>query len=183
MTTPIVYDALRVTQLVSLPSSEEERKAIGKPPDPQKGFLTFFDPGWSILDLRTAVAGKEVPVFYKQDWYDNQDFALKTEPPRWRQIRMEAVPNSFSKSFDAQQKLLAKDEEVALARVVILGMVLHFLATGERLFPTYWVRCLDKSADGDRVYVGDFVGIGLGVYRVWRAVPVSDIGLACARKF
>jgi len=42
------------------------------------GFVTFFDPGWSILHLREAVGAKGMS-FYPQNWYDNEPFAKTRE--------------------------------------------------------------------------------------------------------
>ena len=178
-----VYDAPRVAKLLGLQFSEDELEGPGLPPPALEGFVTFVDPGWSIVRLREAVTGKG-QIFNAQSWYNTQeDFAKLEEQPRYRQLRMEAVTDSFDKTFANQQKLLLPDEEVPLGRVVIMGMVLHFISTGERLFPTSYVRCKDKDSDGYRVYVGDFDDAGLHVHSGWVGHPSSFIGLAGVRKF
>jgi hypothetical protein len=152
------------------------------PPNPLPGFVTFFDPGWSIVRLRAAVA-KQGTIFYSQSWYDREPFANLDESPRYRQLRMTAAPDSFCRTFAEQQTLLPADEEIPSARVVVMGMVIHFLATGERLFADDWVRCVDKDSHGDRVRVGDSIAGGLGVRRVWDGSHDSRLGLSAARKF
>ena len=164
-----VYDVRTVEKLLNFQYSVAEFDSIGKPPDALPGFVTFFDPGWSLQQLRASVADKG-HIFYPQTWYDNEPFAKLEEPPRYRQLRMDAVKGSFGRTFAEQRAVLSGDEEVPLARVVIMAMVIYFLATGERLFPTYYVRCRDLASDGNRVYVGNFD-------------RDSDIGLASSRKF
>ena len=175
------YDAGHVSKLLGIGYTAEELASFGTPPRSLPDRVTFFDPGWSIVRLREAVTGKG-QIFYAQSWYNTQDFATLEDQPRYRQLRMEAVKDSFSKIFADQQKLLLPDEEVPLARVVVMGMVIHFLSTGERLFPTSYVRCQDQGSDGSRVYVGRFAGAGLRVGGPWDDDPYSDIGLASARK-
>jgi hypothetical protein len=177
-----IHDAVLAAALLGIQYTAEDLAAFGAPPPPAPGSLTFFDPGWSILRLRDAVANKGT-IFYQQSWYDTQDFATMEEQSRYRQLRVEAVEGSFSKTFADQQGLLPSDEEVPPARVVIMGMVLHFLATGQRLFPGYWVRCQDQSSDGYRVWVGHFHRSGLGVFRDPDENRSADLGLAAARNF
>jgi hypothetical protein len=176
-----VYDASRVAELSGITYSPEEIAGFGLPPPTLDGFVTFFDSGWPLLRLRNAVATKG-KIFYPQRWYDTQEFAEVKEKPRYRQIRMAAVKDSFNKTFADQQTLLPPDEEVPLARQVIMGTVLHFLATGERLFVASYVRCRDKGSDSIRVGIGFFDGAGLFVGSVWDGSPDSYVGLASARK-
>lgn len=177
-----VHDARQVNELFSLGYTEEQLTAFGPPPDSLPGFLTFFDPGWDILRLRTHCKDKG-RIFYSQDWYDGQEFAKKQEEPRYRQIRMEAVAGSFNKTFDTQKALLPDTEEIPLVRQVVMGMVVHFLRTEQRMFPTYYVRCLDKVSDGVRVSVGNFDVKGLHVAVSWDDNRNDLLGLSSARKF
>jgi hypothetical protein len=68
----------------------------------REGYVTFFDPGWSIVSLRFAVSGKG--IFYPQNWHANEPFA-KLEGPRYRQLQMTAVSDSFGKTFAEQTAL------------------------------------------------------------------------------
>lgn len=177
-----VHDARKVNELFSLGYTEEQLTAFGPPPDAISGYLTFFDPGWEILRLREYCKDKG-RIFYGQNWYERQVFAKKQEEPRYRQIRIEAVEESFNKIFDKQVALLPDTEEVPLARQVLMGMVTHFLFTGVRLFEKYYVRCLDKvDYDGCPVYVGGFAGEGLRVDAGLGGDRDDYIGLASAKK-
>jgi hypothetical protein len=176
-----VYDAAAVATLLGIIQyTAEELAAFGPPPKPVEGFVTFFDPGWSILRLREAVAGKG-KIFWSEGWYNKQTFAQLEEPPRYLQVRMEAVPGSFFQTFAAQQKLLGTDEEVPLARVVVAALIVHFLGTGVRLLPTCWVRCADEHSGGSRVNVGNFDVAGLVVNGSWDDGRSALIGVAASR--
>ncbi len=174
--TGLVHDAPTVSRILGLPFES-------KGPAPAAiGFVTFYDPGWSILYLRHFVVKKR-SKFSPQTWYDDEPFAKLAELPGYRQLRMTPVPGSFGKTFAEQRALLRADEEIPSARAVVMGMVLHFLTTHERLFPNHWVRCSDKDSDGDRVYVGGFDRDGLSVSSDWDDYRDSGIGLASSRKF
>ena len=172
-----VYAAWQINALFCLGYTDEQIIAFGPPPDALPGFLTFFDPGWDLLRLRKFCARKG-RIFYSQDWYDSERFATTTDEPQYRQLRLEAVDGSFNKNFDEQRRLLPETEEIPLARVVVMGMVIHFLLSGQRLFETYYVRCLDKDSDGNRVYVGRFDAGGLDVYYYWDDRRGGGLGLA-----
>ena len=177
-----VYNVRSVAALFGIGYTAEEVHSFRQPPDLVEGYITFFDPGWSIVRLREFARDKG-KLFYRQDWYDDgQPFATLGESPRYRQLRMEAAKDSFGKTFAEQQKLLLPDEEIPLARVVVAGIVTHFLVMGERLFPTY-IRCADKSADGNRVLVGGFDALGLLVGGGWDGRRYGSLGVAAARKF
>jgi hypothetical protein len=154
---------------------------IADAPPARDGFVTFFDPGWSILRLRERVVGKG--IFYPQTWYDNEPFAKYEDQPRYRQLQMEAVKNSLSKTFAEQQALIPPVAEIPTARVVLTAMVIHFLATGERLFSDYWVRCVDQTSDGPLVFVGEFDPDGVRVNYWFPAYSSDDLGVVLARKF
>jgi hypothetical protein len=96
---------------------------------------------------------------------------------------MTAVPDSFGKTFAEQLALLPPDEEVPSARVVVMGMVIHFLATGECLFQDHLVRCLDVEWDGDRLIVGNSASDRLFVDCGKAGSSHDHLGLASSRKF
>lgn len=163
------YTPLAVARLFGFTTSEVRPKTL-------PGFVTFFDPGWSIS--RTPFPNQSLLPTNKM-WSDVE----LEEQPQYRQLRMTAVPDSFNKTFPEQQTLLPTDEEVPCARVVIVGMVIHFLATGERLFADRVVRCSDISSCGRRLCVGHFDRDGLHFYNSWDNVRDTIISLASSRKF
>jgi hypothetical protein len=175
-----IYDGSHVASLLGF-RFDEALFALSVPPPIREGYVTFFDPGWSIVSLRFAVSGKR--IFYPQDWYASEPFARLEEHPRYRQLRMEAVKGSVTKNFTEQQALVSADDDIPTARVVLMGTVIHFLATGDRLFPTCYVRCVDQLADRYRVHVGYFDSDGFDVYSYWDGDTGGVLGLASSRKF
>jgi hypothetical protein len=175
-----VYDANAVAHLINVRFGNAELANFGNLPLAINGFITFFDPGLSIVELRARVDSK---LFYPQDWYNSEPFAKLEGPPCYRQVRMQAVKNSFGKTFVEQQALVAPDEEIPTARVVLMGMAIHFLATVDRHFPADYVRCVDWDSDGGRVGVG---GFGSGGFFVGSGLDDDRnglLGLASSRKF
>ena len=134
----------------------------------------------SLLDMRGIC--KDQGLFYNQDWYNKQGFAKEKGEVGWQLIRKTPVDDSTSKTWDEQNKLLSKDEEVPSVRAVVYTMVGHYKATDERLFEKVWVRCSDLDSDGYRVLVGSFDARGLDVSISWDGHRDDNLGLASARK-
>ena len=134
----------------------------------------------SLLDIRGAC--KDHGLFYNQDWYNKQSFAKEKGEVGWQLIRKTPVSDSMSKTWDEQNKLLGKDDEVPSVHAVVYTMVGHYKATGERLFEKVWVRCSDLDSDGGRVVVGFFDAKGLHVLSHWGDDRFGSLGLASARK-
>ena len=136
----------------------------------------------SIPDIRKRV---ERSLFYGHEdaWYNNEQFAKDKGKAGWYLIRKDIVPNSFSETWQEQQALLAKNEEVPTARVMVYTIIGHYLAKGERLFKDVYVRCSDISSGGHRVDVGYFGVGGLCVYDSRDGSRSGSIGLSVSRRF
>lgn len=159
--------------LAVIPFSEEMLKACAET------HILVADVGISLLNIRSK-ARKD--LFYKQDWYESQEFAGRTETACWRLIRKTPVNGSFSKDWSEQQALINKINEVPSARQVVYLTILHFLVTGERLFEKVYVRTCVVDSHGNRVLVGRFDGDGLLV-GIWGVhVRFDVLGVASARK-
>jgi len=165
----------QLAALKEVPFSQEILKALRK-----THILIAVFP-ISILDIR----GKdEHKLFYShQDaWYNNQKFAQNAGTLGWKLVRKTPVEDSFSKTWDEQQKLLTKTEETPTAQVMVYTIIGYFLATGKRLFENVYVRTSDVDSDGHRVGVGHFVANGLGVNRYWDAYRYGNLGLASSAR-
>lgn len=134
----------------------------------------------SLLDIRGAC--KDQGLFYNQDWYNKQAFAKEKGEVGWQLIRKTPVNDSTSKTWDEQNKLLGKEDEVPTVRALVYTMIGHYKATGERLFEKVWVRCSDLDSDGFRVFVGYFGAKGLYVVYFWDDYRFDNLGLSSARK-
>jgi hypothetical protein len=149
------------------------------PPIPTKGYATFWDPGCSIQTL----AKKKRELFYMPDLLTER-FAKDTDSWKWRMIRLAPIEPGLT--FADQEKKLATGDKPAAARELVTFLVLHFLATGERLEMQRW-RCSDVMESGRRVIVGPFHELGLDIANVsdaWKSpgIALSVICTPAARK-
>jgi len=133
----------------------------------------------SVLEIRGKVDSK---LFYNQPWYVKKSFAKEHGEASWQLIRKTPVDNSTSKDWQEQQALIAKDDEVPSARVMVYTIIGHYLATGERLFEHIYVRTSSVGSGGGRVGVGDFGLEGLSVYYYWDGNRGGSLGVSSARK-
>jgi hypothetical protein len=140
------------------------------------------------LDIRLAL---EHSAALEPNWADHS-ISLETaarvfnDPDAisvgWHLVRKTPVSNSTSKTWLEQQAILSKDEETPTARVMIYTMIGHYLATGERLFESIYVRCSDVDSGGLRVCVGGFGADGLRVSHDWDGYRYGVLGVSSARK-
>jgi hypothetical protein len=137
-------------------------------------------PSISIATMRENITKKNV---YRADstWHLKQPFAVRLGLPDWRLVRKAAVPNSTSKLWDEQRKLLWANDDVPSSRVLCYTMGGRYLQTGEKLFSDVWVRTSDVDSDGVRVRVV-FGADGVGVGRGWDGIRSGGIAVASARK-
>jgi len=134
----------------------------------------------SIIEIRGKVDSK---LFYDQSWYNKESFAKERGEASWQLVRKTEVANSTSKKWQEQQALIAKDDEVPTAQVMVYTIIGHYLATGERLFEHIYVRTSFVASDGRRVGVGSFDSGGLGVDDGWGDDRSGLLGVSSARKF
>ncbi len=167
------YRDTELTQLAEIPYPEDELRA--------KKDTHILVAGYPLTTLEIRKRMKR--NFYKQDWYENEDFARKTKVRlRWLLLLKTDVPNSRSKTYVEQTALLDPDDETSIFCEVVYGMNIHFAETGGRLHETYYVRCQDVTSHGNRVYVGSFYPEGLDVNAHWDVYRYGDFGLASSRK-
>lgn len=135
----------------------------------------------SILDIQGRV---DRSLFYFKDepWYKKQAFAKDKGQARWALIEKSIVSGSLSKTWQEQQALLQKSDETPTARVLVYGVILHYLVNGERLLPNVYARVSDLDSDGIRVIVGHFDAHGLYVYYSWDDLRYAYLGVSSSRK-
>lgn len=115
-------------------------------------------------------------------WYNSQVFAEELGETGWHLVRKTPVETSIRKTWSEQRALISNDEQIPTARLMVYTIISHFLAVGERLFETVYVRCSDVVSDGSRVIVGHFNSEGLFVDHDWDHYRYDSLGLASARK-
>ena len=98
-----IYDEATVAGLLKITFSEADLMRFAHPPAERDGYVTLFDPGWSINQLRQRFTVKNrivgPRIFFYLDWYSRQPFASLVEAPRYRQLRSEPVEGSFRKTM------------------------------------------------------------------------------------
>lgn len=156
-----VYDAATVGKLFGVQYTEEELQPFGDPPMPLPGYVTFFDPGFSVLQLRSMFKSRGTIFYPEEQDFDAELFASAVERPAYRQLLMREVPGSEEKTLDEQRRCLSPEDEIPAVRQVVMGMVIHFLASGDRLHETYWLRCAGKESTGRGIATGVFDRRGL----------------------
>ena len=158
----------KVHELFGLPGPYEPPP----PPIPTKGYTTWWDPGVSIQ----ALVKKYRALFYLQD--HDGPHAKQTDAWKWRQIRL--TPIAPNRTFAEQLADMKKGDEPASARELVTFLVLHFLATGERLDIDRW-RCRDVLTTKRRLIVGPFHPLGLdsaSVSDTWKS-PGICLSVMC----
>jgi len=141
----------------------------------------------AIVAVRAKTASVKLPpnhrMFYQQDWYDSNAVGNDVGTLEWQLVRKTSVPESKSKTWQDQQRLLAHQiEETPEANVMVYTIIGHFLSTGERLFENEYVRTRTFGPDGDHVRVGDVPSGGLHVAYYWDGRCRDCVGLSSARK-
>ena len=134
----------------------------------------------SILEIRGKVDPK---LFYDRPWYNREHFAKERGEVSWQLVRKTPVDNSTSKSWQEQQLLLGKDDEVPSPRVMVYTIIGHYLVTGERLHNIYVRTSSVFSLAVFRVVVGHFDSEGLCFSFCWDDRLLDYLGVSSARKF
>ncbi len=141
-------------------------------------WFTFTTSRLSLYELRE----KYSPLFALSEdrWSKDRPFANKENQVRQLSLRTSAQPDSFSKSWDEQQKLLAPGEEVTTVRDLVEGMISFHLKSGEHLFSDYFVRTNDVYSRGHRIIVQSYPG-GIFIDYCRQDHPDPNIGLSVVR--
>jgi hypothetical protein len=172
------YNARKVNELFPLELTEEQLRALPPAPEPLNGYVTFFDPGWSIMKMRDWN-----PNFFA--WgttgsYINDEFFTEQDEPRYRQILMMGVPSSSNQNLDEQMRRLREDQEVPTARQFVTANVLRLVSGGTCFSPKTFMRT-SSITRGMNVDIGNNEGqIVLGSDFHGRAF--MTLALAGARK-
>jgi hypothetical protein len=135
----------------------------------------------SILEIRDRVERK---LFYNHEgaWYNEQPFAREHGEARWLLVRKIPADSSAPMSWQEQEALFGKDDEVPTAQTMVYTIIGYFLATGERLVERKYARTSSVDSRGHRVYVSGVGLDGLGIGDYWDAVGYDNEDLASPRK-
>lgn len=137
----------------------------------------------SLLEVRNLNA----QLFYTKSggWYaePKQKFSQNDKvTAEWLMLRKGIVPNSTSKTWDEQQKLLSEVEYVPNVAETTWGETTYKEVRNSWLFPNIYARTFSVGSGGNRVnFVYSAVG-GVDVYDYWDDYRNDYLGLASARK-
>jgi hypothetical protein len=135
---------------------------------------------------------KKFPLFYDQDWYNDEQFATETLPGiDWGIVKKEVLDGSKSKNWDEQEELIkawARDHQVdekfvrrRTPQEMAYDILAYYQTHNERILERDWDRSAVQSSDGNFVCVGHFDSGGLGVGGAHREIRDWDLGVCPAR--
>ncbi len=136
----------------------------------------------SILEIRSKV---DSGLFYGGNLWCGDSFTKKRGKVRWQLVRKNLVDNSTFKSWQEQQALLSKDDEVPSAQMMVYTIIGHYLNTGEQLFKHIYVRTSSVTSiisGGSHVIVG-FNSVSLDISVLGKNESDRYVGIAPSRKF
>src|SRR3989338_600008 len=166
----------------------------------QEGFMVVLRVGTlagkekTDKDMKVNVKNvrEKFPLFYDQDWYNNEQFA--EEPLKgidWGIVKKELLDESKSKNWDEQEEILKEwavthgvDKKFVRRRTpaeVAYDVLAYFQVRNERILEKDWDWTSVQSSDGEFVSVGGFGSGGLGVGSDARGNRDSDLGVCPAR--
>jgi len=134
----------------------------------------------SALTLNELMAESRHPHESDPRWKD-EPFANKTGKVQKLLLRTSAVPNSFYRTWEEQQELLAEGECVLTTRSLVEGILTYYQKTGEKLFSDCLVRTQDVYSNGSRAIV-EFSGERVSIIEDFENSRGPGLGLAVARK-
>ena len=135
---------------------------------------------------------KKFPLFYTQDWYNNEQFADEALGGLdWGIVKKELLDETRSKNWDEQQEILKTwaeahgvPEKFVRRRTpteVAYDVLAYFQARNKRILEKDWDWTSVQSSGGEFVFVGGFDSGGLYVGGGARGYRGSLLGVCPAR--
>ena len=127
-------------------------------------------------------------VFYSKSegWYAESQHTFSREDVvksgQWLMVRKGPYPDSKSKNWDEQQKLLTEVEHVPNAPEMAYAVTAYFKVRDVYLLKGVYVRTSSVDADGRRVFVGYFDSRGLRVGHYFDGRRHGHVGVSSSRK-
>ena len=176
----ITYSAQQLAEFEKTLPAQEELQFLR-----DHGFILVPGPHvpMSCLDIRQLD-----PQYFctkTGGWYaeEKQRFSREQKvTAKWLKLRKEPVPNSLSKNWDEQSKLISDLEYVPNDAEVEWGITTYKAVTGVYLLKGVYVRTSSLDSDGNRVCVGRFDAGGLYVCGYWGSDRRGDLSVSSARK-
>ncbi len=121
---------------------------------------------------------KSEPCFYNQDWYVQEDFAMKTAlDGQWHLIAKNVLEEARAKRPEQIEATLSSKESFPTAVTSAFAFFAYWLMTGEVLWKYDFVWNSDVDHNGDRIYTGryeDPTGINKKGFNVHRHLALRQ---------
>ena len=101
--------------------------------------------GIHFIGLCDSAIGRE--LLHRQDWCEKYEWCRQLLPSGLYRLRV-PVPGSYNKTFNEQQLLLAKGEQVAPVTAVALALLCVQNAGHADPLNSDWVRCAETTTTG-----------------------------------
>lgn len=107
----------------------------------------------TIKNLKEIMSKQsDCPVFYNQDWYDQEGFINEKLPEGWFLIRK----NVYEDSRAVMPEILIKRYVFPSAIKCTYAFFVAWLCIGVKLWYEDFIWCSDVDHNGDRIYVGKY---------------------------
>jgi len=120
-------------------------------------------------------------LIYDNSWYEGEAFIDQPLQAKYAMPTKKLLPESRSKNWAAQVKLLKPGETRREAIETLWDTIAYYSATKQRLLSDGWDWSKTSTSFGHRVYVGDFVQNGVLVVDVAPSNSSSNLGVCPAK--
>lgn len=120
-------------------------------------------------------------LIYDNSWYEGEAFIDQPLQARYAMPTKKLLPESRSKNWTEQEKLLKPGETRREAIETLWDTVAYYAATKQRLLSDGWDWSKTSTSDDGRVWVGGFDRYGVRVHDDDPSYSDSDLGLCPAR--
>ncbi len=139
----------------------------------------------TILSLRDLFKDKnpfgQGKLFYRQNWFENEDFAKEGLKPSIGLPTKEVLPESLSRKWDEQTPLLEPGEHRREAIETLWDSLLYYSATGKKVLEQHLDWGQTRASGGRLVSVGNFDSDGVFVFRLSPGYSDSVLGVCPSR--
>ena len=176
----VVYSESQLAEFENTLPTQEELKWLS-----DNGFMLVPGPATPLSCLEIRNLNSQYFCTKTGGWYEEEKQRFSREQKattKWLKLRKKPVPDSFSKTWDEQVKLVSELEYVPNDAEVEWGITTYKAVNNVYLLKVVYVRTSSLYSDGYRVCVGYFDADGLCVYASWDDSRRDIIGVASARK-
>jgi hypothetical protein len=105
----------------------------------------------------------------------------KDKPPtqtQWVLMSRNIIPQSWMLSYPDQKKRMPEGYQVPTVLQAVTSIIMHFVDTGNRLYPYTYTNCQEIHGRGYHLSVGEYSADGLIVYSKY---PSKNVGVSAVK--